>query len=91
MVRDILASGVIHAIEERGLKPGYDISVISFDNTSWPEGRNALTTYHAPYYEMGVAAVDMLTEAVEYDEPPSGHRYFDAPLRMRKTVGLCQA
>ena len=85
--RDVLAQGVCHAIEEAGLRVGYDVSVIGFDNVSWAEGQKFLTTFSEPCYEMGTLAVDMLLDRLYGGWRPPERRVLDAPLVLRRSVG----
>jgi DNA-binding LacI/PurR family transcriptional regulator len=85
--RDMLAQGVCHAIEEAGFQVGYDISVIGFDNVSWGEGQNFLTTFAEPCYEMGRLAVEMLFDRLYNGWRPPERRVLEAPLVLRRSVG----
>ena len=85
--RDMLAQGVCHAVEEAGLRVGYDVSVIGFDNVSWPDGQKFLTTFNEPCYEMGTAAVDMLLDRLYNGWRPPERRVLEAPLVLRRSVG----
>lgn len=59
---DRMAMGAYQAIQEFGLKPGSDISLVGFDNQ--PDIASALlpglTTIQLPHFEMGVTAARLL-------------------------------
>lgn len=62
---DVLAVGVLKALEERGLTPGEEVSVIGFDDI--PEAaEHDLTTVRQPIEERGQAAARLLLA----EEPP---------------------
>lgn len=86
-VRDSLAEGVYQAIVEKGLVVGRDVSIIGFDNSTWPEGRDFLTTFKEPCYEMGMAAVEMLAERVINGPMEPEQRKFETPFLLRRTAG----
>ena len=85
--RDSIAEGVCRSIEEAGLTLGQDISVIGFDNTTWPEGREFLTTFSEPCDEMGAAAAEMLVERIVGGWKPPERREFEASFILRRTAG----
>jgi len=85
--RDSIAEGVCRAIEEAGLVIGHHVSVIGFDDTTWPEGRQFLTTFREACYEMGVVAAEMLVERIVSGPMPTEKRKFDAPLVLRRSAG----
>lgn len=85
--RDVLAQGVCHAIEECGLKVGTDVSVISYDNLSWPQRRPFLTTFEEPAGEMAAAAVDMALDRLANGWKPVEQRECEAKLILRRSVG----
>ena len=86
--RDSIAAGVCQAIREAGLEVGRDISVIGFDDVSWDGPEPFLTTFHEPCTEMGAIAVDMLMDRIQNVELPVEQRVLDAPLILRRSVGL---
>ncbi len=85
--RDSLAEGVCKAVTEQGLVVGRDVSVIGFDDSTWPEGRGYLTTFREPCYEMGASAVEMLTERVINGPMSPEQRKFETPFLLRRTAG----
>ena len=86
--RDSIADGVCQVIREAGLEVGRDISVIGFDDVSWDGPEPFLTTFHEPCSEMGSVAVDMLMDRIQNVELPTEQRMLDAPLILRRSVGL---
>ena len=85
--RDSLAEGVCRAIKESGLVVGHQVSVIGFDDTTWPEGREFLTTFGEACYEMGSAAAEMLVERIVSGWKAPERKKFDAPFILRRTAG----
>ena len=87
--RDTLAEGTCRAIEEAGLQVGHDVSVIGFDDQTWPQppGDLFLTTFREPCYEMGVAAVEMLVERVVDETLPPERRRLETPFILRRSAG----
>ncbi len=66
-VSDVLALGLLDALDQRGLVAGRDVSVVGFDDI--PEaGRSRLTTVHQPMGEKGRLVGRFLLE------PPDGER-----------------
>jgi LacI family transcriptional regulator len=60
---DVIAFGVIRAALEKGLRIPEDLSIIGFDNVEVSAIINPpLTTIQQPKYEMGEAAVEILTK-----------------------------
>jgi DNA-binding LacI/PurR family transcriptional regulator len=58
---DILALGVLDALDARGLRPGHDVSVVGFDDI--PEAQAAsLTTVRQPAAERGRVSTRLLLE-----------------------------
>jgi LacI family transcriptional regulator len=86
--RDILAQGACRAITEAGLTVGRDVSVIGFDDVSWPQEEPFLTTFREPCREMAAAAAEMLIERIVRGWRPPEKREFEAPLVLRRSAGL---
>jgi LacI family transcriptional regulator len=60
---DIMALGVIYAVQEAGLKIPEDIALVGYDDRDFAAWvRPALTTIRMPSYEMGRAAARLLLE-----------------------------
>jgi DNA-binding transcriptional regulator YhcF (GntR family) len=85
--RDELAEGVCHAAEEAGLRVGYDLSVIGFDNVSWQCEVPMLTTFEEPAYTLGATAAEMLVERLTHGWRPVEQRELDCRLVLRRSVG----
>jgi LacI family transcriptional regulator len=85
-VRDYRAQALYAAAAFKGLRIPNDISVISFDDCTWPEAASlGLTTFHEPLRELGENAVDMLQKWVTSGKPPA-NRLLEAPLIERGSV-----
>ncbi|MEM7799490.1 MAG: LacI family DNA-binding transcriptional regulator [Chloroflexota bacterium] len=70
-VNDLLAIGAIHAIQERGLAVGKDISVTGFDDIVLAEMANpGLTTLHQPAHEMGSLVAKSLIKQIRNEKNP---------------------
>lgn len=65
-LNDLLAIGAIHAVQERGLTVGRDISVTGFDDIVLAEMANpGLTTLHQPAHEMGTLVAQNLIKQLK--------------------------
>ena len=65
-MNDIMAGGVYDRLEELGLVPGQDISVVGFDNRELSNYyKPPLTTTALPLYEIGYTACANVIEEVE--------------------------
>jgi len=84
--RDRLAHGAWRAATEAGLVVGRDISLIGFDDLTWPEKEPFLTTYREPCHELGAVAAEMLVERIVSGWRPPEKRKLEAPLIMRRTA-----
>jgi len=73
---DLMAYGVMSAVEEHGLRIPHDISLIGFDDTS-PSAllKPALTTVSQPFYEMGQRAIGQLLNLIEDVQSPHRRWY----------------
>lgn len=66
---DIMALGVIYAIQEAGLHIPGDIALVGYDDRDFAAWiRPALTTVRMPAYEMGLAAARLLLEQFAGEE-----------------------
>jgi LacI family transcriptional regulator len=62
-INDAMAIGVIHALVQRGLRPGADISLIGCDDIPVSALLNPpLTTLRLPYHDMGVRVAEHLLQ-----------------------------
>jgi DNA-binding LacI/PurR family transcriptional regulator len=84
--RDGYAEGICMAANEAGLVVGRDLSVIGYDNLTWSEGQEFLTTFAHPGAKLGDVAGTMLLEWILSGEKPAS-RKVDAPIIMRRSVG----
>ncbi|HRU07010.1 MAG TPA: substrate-binding domain-containing protein, partial [Candidatus Brocadiia bacterium] len=87
--RDYLANGACQALVEKGLEIGRDVSVIGFDDTSWPLKQPFLTTFAEPNIELGRVAAEMLLERIIHGWQPVEKREVQATLILRKSAGPC--
>ncbi len=89
--RDYLAGGACRAIAEAGKTVGRDLSVIGFDDTTWPQEPPFLTTFMEPMEALGSLAARMLMEQLTGTGGPlaTGKREVEAPLVLRRSVGPC--
>lgn len=93
---DLVALGVVRALNELRLRVPEDVSVIGFDDLQiLGHLPLALTTVNVPQYTMGKQAAEMLIRRIEgSEEDPVERVIFDAPLVVRKStqppqVGAC--
>lgn len=69
--RDMRAYGAYQAARELGLRIPQDLSLIGYDDITWPgEGRTLLTTFPEPTRELGAAAIAMLSSYIQTGIPP---------------------
>jgi DNA-binding LacI/PurR family transcriptional regulator len=69
--RDVRAYGAYLAARELGLRVPEDLSLVGYDDITWPgEGRRLLTTFPEPTREMGAAAIHMLTSWLRTGKKP---------------------
>lgn len=85
--RDCFAEATCRAAEDLGLVLGRDLSVIGFDDMSWPKGRSLLTTFREPCREIGDVAARMLINQIVSGWHPPERRVIEAPLVLRNSVG----
>lgn len=82
---DIIALGVIQAIEEFGLKVPDNISVIGFDDISFASlDKVQLTTVFQPKYQIGELCVDILLQIIKGSNQPI-QKILEPTLVIRKT------
>lgn len=84
-VNDQVALGVIGALREADKRIPGQIPVLGYDDSKYarcsvPE----LSSIRVPFYEVGRAAVDMITAYIEQDEPPES-RLLTPELVLRQT------
>ena len=86
---DLMAMGVMRAVQERGLRIPTDVAVIGFDGLAITEHCSPpLSTVEQPVAEMSVAAVAMLLDRIKGGAAPARVQTFVAKLVTRtSTVG----
>ena len=85
--RDLHAEGIYRAAQERNWVVGRDLSVIGFDDTSWPAATTLLTTFREPCYELGAEAARMLIGQMQQPGKAFVHREIPVPLILRRSAG----
>jgi len=85
--RDVFAEGICRAAEEAGMTVGEDISVIGFDDISWPVEEPFLTTFREPCREMGAVAAQMLIDRIVHAHRPVEKRIIPAEFMLRRSAG----
>ena len=67
---DLMALGVINAVQEQGLRVGEDVAVAGFDDTPLAEhARPSLTTLRQPTYDIGQQVCHLLIQLVKGEQP----------------------
>jgi DNA-binding LacI/PurR family transcriptional regulator len=83
---DLIASGVVLAARELGLRVPQDVSVAGFDGIELPWlGADVLTTVVQPLTEKGVAVGNLVEDLLAGEEPD--HRELPVTLRVGTTTG----
>ncbi len=84
-VNDMVAFGMIHGLDDRGISVPGDISVMGFDDISFAEAFvPALTTIHCPAYETGRISAMMLIDRLQNGNSSS------VPLNMQMNPRLVE-
>jgi len=86
---DIMAAGVVRAVQENGLKVPDDLALVGFDDLDqttmiFPE----LTTIRQPGVEMGARAAKMLIDQLEHENTDLEHVILPTTLVIRKSCGF---
>ena len=89
--RDYLAYGICKALTEKNILIGKDVSVIGFDNLTWPEDNSYLTTFSEPAHELGAKAAEMLIKRMDSGNLALEKKEVEAPLILRQSVGVSSA
>jgi DNA-binding LacI/PurR family transcriptional regulator len=87
--RDYLAGGACRAATESGRGIGRDLSIIGFDDTTWPQEHPFLTTFMEPMESLGAVAAQMLIDRLVAGAGHAEKREMEAPLIVRRSVGPC--
>lgn len=87
--RDVRAYGAYLAARELGLRIPEDLSLVGYDDITWPgEGRRLLTTFPEPTADLGRRAVMMLVSWVKTGQMPSD-AVICPELVIRKSTAPC--
>lgn len=86
-VSDTLGIGVLHALAERGLRPGVDVAVVGFDDSlgaqvSWP----GLTSVRQPLEQVAVELVDLLHTVLSHKTVHEPARMLEPSLVVRRST-----
>lgn len=84
---DTLAIGVLHALHERGLRPGVDAGVVGFDDSlgahvSWP----GLTSVRQPLEQVAVEIVELLHSLLSHKPVAQPGRMLEPSLVVRRST-----
>lgn len=81
---DLLAIGVLQGLLQQGVRVPEDVSLIGYDDIPLAAQLSVpLTTVRRPHYEMGLAAVEMLSTAISGATPDPRHLDFTPELVVR--------
>lgn len=84
---DLVAIGVLHALQQRGLRVPDDLSLLGYDDIPFARELTVpLTTVRRPHHEMGVAAAGLLTSTIAGREPAERHLTFQPALVVRSST-----
>lgn len=85
---DLLAIGVLQGLLQHGVRVPDDVSLVGYDDIPVASQLSvSLTTVRRPHYEMGLAAVEMLTTAISGTTPDPRHLDFAPELVVRASTG----
>ena len=84
---DTLAIGVLHALHERGLRPGVDVGVVGFDDSlgahvSWP----GLTSVRQPLEQVAVEIVELVHSLLSHKPVEQLGRLLEPSLVVRRST-----
>jgi LacI family transcriptional regulator len=84
---DTIGIGVLHALAERGLRPGADVGVVGFDDSlgaqvTWP----GLTSVRQPLEQVAIEIVDLLTTVLSLRAPEAPARMLEPALVVRRST-----
>ncbi|MFI6031052.1 LacI family DNA-binding transcriptional regulator [Amycolatopsis magusensis] len=81
VVNSTMAIGVLEALRERGLRPGRDVGLVSFDDAPWAALVDPpLTVVAQPAYEIGSIAARLLLDRIADSSRPPEARVLAAEL-----------
>jgi DNA-binding LacI/PurR family transcriptional regulator len=85
--RDWYAQGIWTAVEQASLVVGRDVSIVGFDDLTWPTDDPQLTTFREPIDELAREAARMLVDRIVSGPSQPQRRVLDAPLVLRRSAG----
>ena len=86
---DLMAFGVISAVQERGLVVGEDVSVTGFDDIPMSEFVHPpLTTVHQPVYQIGGRVCEMLVNIIRNEGSEHQQVLLKPNLVVRQSTGI---
>lgn len=86
---DLMAFGVMHAVQERGLQVGEHVAVAGFDDIrSAAYVHPGLTTVRQPIFEIGERVTQMLLEIIAGERTPDHGYVLQPELIVRASSGL---
>lgn len=75
-----MALGVIHGLQDNGLKVPEDVAVVGFDNTRLATMvRPTLTTVMQPMYDIGAVSMRLLTKLLQGRKSSRKASHFTSP------------
>ena len=87
LANDLLAVGMLKALDRAGLRVPADISVVGYDDLELAEVTSpALTTVAQPRFDMGTAAVTLLLERLRMGEGSDREIFFTPRLVVREST-----
>lgn len=85
---DLLAIGVLQALQQHGIRVPEDISLVGYDDIPFARQLSVpLTTVRRPHYEMGTTAATLLATSLAGETPESHHVVFEPELVVRESTG----
>ena len=85
---DLIAVGVLQALQQRGLRVPEDVSLMGYDDIPFARQLSVpLTTIRRPHYEMGVTAATMMATSLAGETPDPRHVVFQPELVVRDSTG----
>ena len=84
---NLLALGAMRAIKELGLKIPEDISMVSFDDSTWAElVQPSITVMAQPTYEIGKVAAELILRRIENAQSETQNIVLEPELLLRESV-----
>jgi LacI family transcriptional regulator len=89
---DLIALGVLSAVQERGLVVGRDVSITGFDDILLAEYANPpLTTVHLPAHDLGEMVANLLFKAIREEPVDEKQIIIEPELVIRQSSGPAPA